>query len=465
MYTMKNHLLVFLLIFSVSWSVTAQEEVLNGYVQTALQSNIALEQKNLSFEKSLKALEEAKGMFWPKLSLEARYSLARGGRAFEIPVGDLVNPIYDNLNLVNSFGQSASPDYPTIPEYPQISNVQENFLRESEQETFLRMAMPVFNAAILQNHRIQENLSEAEKIGVEIYKRELVKEVKSAYFNYMKAYRALELYQNTLELVQENQRTSESLYNNNKVTIDEVFAAKAQVEEIRQQLAMAEKDEKTAKAFFNFLLNRPYDSNIDRLADQTLPGAVIGVEDARNQAFQNREELQQLNYYLAVSDNQVDLNKGNYLPNVNLVVDYGVQGVDYNLDQDSDYVMGSVVMSWSLFDRTTKAKVDQAKVAKLEVQQQKAEARQQIGLQVVNAYYDLEAGLKRITAGQAEVEAAQKAFRLVNKKYQQGQANLVTFKNARTQLTNAEQSLLIARYDYQIKIAELERATGTYSFQ
>lgn len=57
-----------------------------------------------------------------------------------------------------------------------------------------------------------------------------------------------------------------------------------------------------------------------------------------------------MNYFLFVIDNKIKFNKGNMLLQVNLVVDYGVQGVDYNLDVDSDYIMGFVVMSWNLFD-------------------------------------------------------------------------------------------------------------------
>ena len=159
---------IFLLASQAAW---AQEAPLQQYLNTALESNIALQQKQLSYEKSLAALQEAKGLFFPRLSVQARYSVARGGRSFTIPVGDLVNPIYQNLNQLNSLAQQAYPDYPTIPEYPMIGNVEENFLRETEQETVVRVQMPVFNNSILYNHRIRQNLSEAEKISVDIYKR------------------------------------------------------------------------------------------------------------------------------------------------------------------------------------------------------------------------------------------------------------------------------------------------------
>lgn len=460
---MKKNLLIGCL-FLLASSSRSQTSILSQYIDKALESNIALQKKTLSYEKSLAALKEAKGMFFPKLSLEARYSIARGGRAFEIPTGDLVNPIYSNLNLINNLGQSTSPDYPIIPEYQPIPNNQVNFLRETEQETMIRAAMPIFNAAILNNHRIKESLSEAEKISVDIYKRELVKEVKTAYFNYAKAFQAVKLFQNTLALVEENLRTSESLHRNHKVTIDVVFSAKAEVKEIEQQLAEAQKNEKVSKAFFNFLLNQDYSTEIEVLADYDLPKTVISVEEARNTAFQNREEFQQLNYFLSASDHNIKLSKGNALPNLNLVADYGIQGTKYSFTRDDDFAMGSIVMSWNLFDRTTRSKVQQAQIEKMEVEKQKEEAYQQISLQVVNTFYDLEASLAQIQSVEAEVEAAQKALRLIQKKYSQGQANRVEFTNARTQLTNAEQRSIIAKYDYQIKLAEFERATATYPF-
>lgn len=443
----------------------AQDTPLKGYIHTALESNIALQRQGLSYEKSLAAMEEAKALFFPRLSIQARYSVARGGRAFIIPIGDLVNPVYQNLNQLNSLAQAAYPDYPTVPEYPMLSNVEENFLRETEQETVLRLQMPIFNQAILQNQHIRRNLAEAEKISVDIYRRELAKEVKVAYFNYAQAQQGVGILENALALVQENLRTSESLYNNHKVTLDVVYSARAEVEGVEQQLAEAVKNEKTAKAYFNFLLNRNYEEEIEVMPEEALSQSAVSLEEARKLALQQREEFQQMNYFLAAQDRQIQLSKGAYLPQLNLQADYGIQGTRYELNDDADFFLGSVVMSWNLFDRTTKARVQQARIEKMETATRKAELQQQVGLQVVNAFYELEAAQQRIQKAEAEVEAARQAFRLMNKKYAQGQANLVEFTNARTQLTNAEQNRSIARYDYQAKLAEFERVTASYRFE
>ena len=454
-------LILFLTLFSYA-TLMGQSQI-DQYIDQALGSNIVLQEKNLSYEKSMAALKEAKAMFLPTLSFEARYSVARGGRAFVFPIGDLMNPVYDNLNLVNSLGRSANPDYPVIPEYPQIENEEVNFLREREQETKLRVIWPVFNSAILQNNKIQQSLVEAEKMNVNIYQRELVKEVKVAYFNYAKAVQGVQLFENTLELVEENLRTTESLERNHKVTKDAVFSAQAEVKSIEQQLAEAQRNEKVAKAYFNFLLNRDYNEAIELETSYTDQLAAISVDEARKLALNKREEFNQLNYYLSASDNTIQLNKGNMLPQVNLVGDYGIQGTEYSFTSEDDFAMGSVILSWNILDFSNKSKVQQAKIAKMEVAKKKENAQQQIGLQVVSAFYDVEAATKSIDFAKAELDAAKSAFRLMQKRYAQGQANLVEFKNARTQLTNAEQKLIIARFDYEVKLAELERATASYN--
>ncbi len=448
--------------FLMPFTLHAQQ-ILDQYISEALQSNIALQRQELSYAKSLEALKEAKANFLPSLSLNARYSVARGGRAFEIPIGDLMNPVYSNLNLVNNLNQSTTPDYPTFPEYPQIENEQVNFLRETEQETYFRMVWPVLNTAILNNQKIQANLSEAEKLSVDIYKRELIKEVKTAYFNYAKAAAAVDLFENTMDLVAENLRASNSLFENHKVTKDAVYAAEAQLKSVEQQLAEAQKNEQVAAAYFNFLLNRDYSTSIEIAPIEEKALAAWSLDEARRQAFRSREEFQQLNHFMSASQDQIKMNKDALLPDLNLVVDYGVQGTNYAINSDSDFAMGSLVMSWDLVDFKRKHKVQKAQIAREEVAKQKEEAYQQIGLQVVSAFYELEASRKSIAAARAEVQSARQAFRLVDKKYRQAQANQVEFVDARTRLTNAEQNLIIAQYDYQVQIAEYERVTGTYA--
>ena len=460
---MLHRSLVVISLFLSSILSAQEASILNQYIETALESNIALKQQELSYAKSLATLKEAKALFFPTLSLEARYSRAAGGRAINIAVGDLMNPVYANLNLLNSIGAATSPDYPDIPEYQMIENVEENFLRSEEHETKLRMVLPIFNAAIVQNHQIQKDLNEAERISVDIYRRSLVKEVKEGYYKYLQAIEAEKLYEETLKLVAENLRTTESLFKYHKVTKDAVYAAEAQVKEVEQQLAELQASKYLAQAYFNFLLNQPTETEILAMS-QELPVVPETLAELRNSAQVQREELAQLNAYMLAAEDKVDLQKGNYLPTLNLVGDYGFQGVEYSFTDEDDFAMGSLVLSWKLFDHTTNAKVQQARIERDQLQQKKMEVERQLDLQVIQAFYELDAARKRIALAEAQVTAAQEAFKLVQKQYDQGQTNLVNFTDARTRLTNAQQQGIIANYDYLIRYANLERATGTYTY-
>jgi hypothetical protein len=158
--------IIFLLLLGALLAGKAQSP-LDTYISQALQQNIGVQQQKLTLEAAKADLKLARQQLLPTLSVNARYSVAYGGRAFIIPVGDLVNPINSNLNALNEVAASATPDYPTIPEYPAISNVEENFLRPTEQETVVRLQMPLYNQAILKNQRIHENLEAASRLSVE----------------------------------------------------------------------------------------------------------------------------------------------------------------------------------------------------------------------------------------------------------------------------------------------------------
>ncbi|MEO1438151.1 MAG: TolC family protein [Bacteroidota bacterium] len=463
---MNNYSLpILLLVLFPLFSWGQDQSILDQYIDEALASNITLKERQLSYERSLAALKEARAMFFPEVRLQARYSVATGGRAFELPIGDLMNPVYDNLNLVNQVNAVAVPDYPEVPNFPAIENQQINFLRPTEQETFLRLNMPIFNALIQKNHQLRKSLTEVDRISVDIYKQELIREVRTAFYNYQKALQAIDIYNNAEQLVAENLRTSQSLYKNEMATIDVVYAAEAEVKRVAQQSAEAEKQEAIAKAYFNFLLNRRYDSAI---TPESLNGfdseGVVSLDQAQGMALQYRQELKQMDQVLQVRANQENLAKADRMPQLNLQADYGVQGNGYNLDRESDFGLASAVLSVPLFQPKTKHKVQQAKIDQQIALQQQENLRQQIGLQVVEAYYDLQAAMKNVDLAKSEVESTAKAYRLVNTKFKNNLANNVELVDARTRKTNAQENLLIARFDYKVKLATLQYTIGQHQF-
>ena len=73
------------------WILRGQE-VLDDYIRYGLDNNLTLQQKQSGYEKSIEALREARSLFYPGLSFNARYTLSDGGRIIDFPVGDFLNP-------------------------------------------------------------------------------------------------------------------------------------------------------------------------------------------------------------------------------------------------------------------------------------------------------------------------------------------------------------------------------------
>lgn len=451
------------LIISLAVLVVARvsAQSLDDYIHTALTNNLELAQQELTYQEAQAQLDQAKALFWPQLGINGRFSVAQGGRTIDIPAGDLVNPAYQNLNALNQYVSGNDPSYPAFPTYPAINNESINFLRATEQETVVRLSMPLYNNALSRNRQIKESMVAASGSELAAFRRRLAKDVKQAYYGYAQAKKGREIYENALTLVEENLRTTQSLQTHHKATIADVYSVQSQVAAVKQQLAVAVQQEQSAQAYFNTLLQRDYTAPI--VLEESLPEVertVLQLPQAQNEAWQKREELEQLNYYLAAAEENRKLASGNRLPTVNLQADYGIQGTTYSFGAEDDFFLGSVVFQIPLFNRGTSAKVQEAQLAQQRLLQQKQAAEQQIGLQIVDQYYRLEAAREQVIQAQAQATAAKEAYRLQERLYTQGQSNLVTFADARTTLTNAEQQFSIAHFNYLSQVAEWQWARG-----
>jgi outer membrane protein TolC len=426
------------------------QEVLNEYIRYGLENNLVLKQKQSGYEKSIEALKEARSLFYPSLSFNARYTVSQGGRVIDFPVGDLLNPVYSTLNdLTNS----------TL--FQMVGNQQIRFLRPTEHETKIRVAQPVFNPDIYYNTKIKKELSVLEEADVDQYKRELTAEIKKAYYNASMAEGINSMLAETRKLLVENVRVNKKLFDNDKVTIDYVYRSEAELSKFDQELQDADKNKKIAVAYFNFLLNRTLTDSIMFQMPVSFPVLSGLMENYSRSAVENREELKKLEQSSNITSMQLRMNQSDILPDLFVVLDYGFQGETYQFNKSQDYLQASAVLYWNLFSGfKTRARIKQAMIDKTIIQNQLDEAKKQIELQVINTMNELLASEKGITAAETRLKNAREGFKLVKRKYEEGQASLIEFLDARTTMTQAEENLIISKFTYLTCFAEFERVTA-----
>jgi len=424
-----------------------QNPVLEDYLKEGLQSNLSLKQKKLDYSSNLSALKEAKGLFLPDLSMNARYTVASGGRTIAFPVGDMLNPVYSTLNLLTA-----------SEAFPQIENQEFPFLRPTEHETKLTLIQPIFKSDLIQNYRIQKQYTEIARIGVDRYKRELVREITKAYYHYQKAHNLLGLADTSLSLVKENLRVSQRLYENDKVTIDAVYRSESEMSKVEVQRAQAKNMVESSRAYFNFLINSPLDSPME-LWEESPVTVTVSLEEASQLAIQNRDELHQLEEYQQLNVHVTDLYRGNNIPGLFGVIDYGFQGEKYRFTNADDFMMASLVMKWNLFQGSTnRQKVKQSRIDGEKLKELYAETQQQIKLEVISHYYAVEAAYESVQSASKQTQSALRAYDLINRKYQEGQSTLLELIDARTSLTNAAANSIIAQSEFYSSMADFQYA-------
>lgn len=466
---MKAHHLFFLIVLFPMVG-QAQDSVLDHYVQQGLQQNLTVQQRQIDLAHSRQQVEEARGNYLPSLTLDARYTRAEGGRQIDFPIGDLLNPAYGAINdLLQAQGQDGT--------FPTLSNQSFALLRGQEQETKMRLVQPLYQPAIRQNVQIRTSLAEAEGASVGTSRRQLVADVKGAYFSYLRAVEGVAIFESTQDLVAEHERVNERLQKHGKVTSDAVYRARAEVSKVEQQLAQIRTQRDLAASQFNFLLNRPLDSPIESMplnallaeAESTLRLAantvapILPREDLTHQALQQREELSQLAYSSDAATASIGLARSAYRPNVSLVLDYGIQGTNYAFKSEADFMAASVVFRWDIFNGfKNRSKVEQARLQQKQLNVRRDELAQQIRLQVQDAFDNVEVARQSIQTAEDRLHSAQQSFRLMKRKYEEGMASQVDFIDVRTTLTNAEVNLALTQYDLLLHFANLERAAALY---
>ncbi len=440
--------------FLAAQSLYSKYPILDSYINEALESNLSLKQKEFSFQKSISALNQAKGLFLPSVNIEARYSRAGGGRMIEFPIGDMLNPVYQSLNeILDGMGLDRRP-------FPTLKNETIPFLREKEHDTKLRVIQPVFQPKVYYNYKIKSGLKEMSELDIRVFKRHLIADIKTAYYSYLKTAELVDLLSDAKKLLQENLRVSQKLFENQKITRDGVLRSNAELAGLKQKLIAAQNNKNLAASYFNFLLNAPLDSGVQDIGKVLVPASTVTQQDLAAEAIKRREEIQQFQLAIELAAHQKSIESSSFLPDMNLVGDYGYQGETYKLDQDHDYWMVSGLLQWNLFKGFSDYNGRQlAEIDKQKLLVKVDELKQQIHLQVQKARLNYQSAEQMVVAASEEQQSADETFHIVRKKYEAGMVPLISFLDARNSMTSAGMNKIIAIYDLHIKKAELEKVS------
>ncbi len=421
----------------------------DAYIQAAFTSSESIHQQQFLLQRNLAALKEAQALFWPSVNLGATYNIAGGGRTVDLPVGDLLNSVYRTLNQMTGADR-----------FPQLENQRILLNPNNFYDVRLRTTYPLLNAELRYNQRIKQQQVDLQRTEINLYKRELARDIKIGYYRYLQATEALSIYQNARLLVVENQRVNVALFNNQKANRTSVVRSTNEVTRINAQLEVARQSLYTAQAYVNFLLNRPADALVRRDSITSVPDLAGEIDTV----LTGREEMAKLRQAQAINGNLRGLAQAYKRPKVNAFVDIGSQGFDFAVNRRTPYYFGGISLDFNVFaGGRNEQKVRQVEYDGLALSANTRYVEGQLRLQLTTAFNGLRSALAQYQATRTQVTASQQYYNDMRRLYREGQTLYIELLDAQNQLINDQLQLNISRFDAWSKQAEVERATASFS--
>ncbi|MGN7724005.1 TolC family protein [Chitinophaga sp. 22620] len=434
----------------LSTSVLAQDTKLDAYIREGFNRNQAIARQNFQLEKSMMALQEARAYFMPTASLISSYTKASGGRTIDIPIGDMLNPVYTTLNQLTQ-----------SEKFPQLENQSIQLTPDNFYDAKVRTSLPLINTEIWYAKKIRQEDITRQQAVVNVYKRQLVKDIKTAYYQYFQATRAVDIYRNALQLVMENIRVNKSMLDNGIRNNTALTRAQTEQQRVEASIIQAQNNQQNAKAYFNFLLNRSLEDSI------LLDSSIINIEVPPPAAVpQQREELAQLEATHKMALLAEKKERSAFTPKVNTFLDLGSQGFNFAFNKDTRYYLWGVNLQWDLFTGgQRKYRIKQAEADAAVAQTAYNETQQGIQLEVDRSANNHRSATANFSSARTQLQLAEKYYRDQFKVYKEGQLLYIELLDAQNQLTNARLQLLQAWAQVQISQADIERAQAAYPLQ
>lgn len=450
---MKNLQLKFIMQLFLFCLLTASQVIvaqttLDDYIKEGLQSNQSIKEQGFLLEKSVYALQEAKSLFLPNVTFSTTYTKADGGRAIEFPSGDLLNKAYATLNTLTGTNN-----------FPQLQNQSIQLNPDNFYDAKFRTSLPLLNAELIYNKRIKNQQMDLQKTEVLLYKRELVKDIKKAYYQFAKADNAIKIYLTSMKLVRESNRINTALFNNQRINRTAVIRSENEISKINAHLITAQQNKKSAQAYFNFLLNRPLKDSIYVDTTTVLPKLLLTESDVSK-----REELSKIRTAMEINDNVEGLTKSYIIPKVSTFLDLGSQAFDFKFNQDSRYYLLGVNMEWNIFSSGKNIyKRKQVESQQKSLTAENSFVETQLETQLNIAKNDFENSIAQHEAAQQQLKTTNQYYKDELRLYKEGQALYIELLDAQNQLINAQLEANIALFDAWIRYADIERATASFN--
>ncbi len=205
------------------------------------------------------------------------------------------------------------------------------------------------------------------------------------------------------------------------------------------------------------------DEKLDVLGELRMQPHAVNLQKGIATARKNRAILKAQKDTIETEEHQITVAKSGYKPQ--LTASGGYEFMNNSSTRDLSNVTHGwylgVTGTWAVFDGfETKGKVDQARARLASAKVNFSDSVQQVELEVQKAYAQAKVAREVIGSQVKVVEQAEEALRLAKERLAAGAGTQLDVLDARVALTKARTTQKQALSEYNVALAEYDRATG-----
>jgi len=318
-------------------------------------------------------------------------------------------------------------------------------------------------------HAARENY-EAGKSEYKGNQHDLILSVVEAYYRLLQEEQFTRVAEKSLQRAKSHLDFANARFKIGLASRSDILKAKTEQSNAKLALIHARNAVSMARGQLNFLLGRNVSSPI-RIVDDLAKAAAneAGKNQSKFQtlveeAYKKRPELKKLRDQLQAQRSFIRMAKADYYPGVSLDANYNFNGAKVSQLYRSNYIGLSISLPlFSGFSRP--ARVAQEKLGLLALERQTAALRQQISLEVWNAFLALEEVKERIVNTQVFLKDARESLDISEGEYKEGVGSMLDVLDAETTFVTAEQKYIKALADFKIAQMVLRRAVSGKYFE
>ena len=285
---------------------------------------------------------------------------------------------------------------------------------------------------------------------------DLVLQVAQQFFTTVAAAEELDVRQTTLELLQAQLKVAERRFEVGEVTQADVARWRAEVAAADQHVVVARGNEELARGRLARLAGVPAVGRLE--PPGPVPVTSTEVEPLVELAYANRPEIATVTHQIEAAGMYIRVEKGARLPELDAHAQYYQQKAAF---PSSDWLSFTLNLRVPIYDgglaaaRVAKAREDLQEIRLLD-----SEIRKGIADQVESSAILYRSAVAAHEAAVTREKAAREAQRQVEKAYRVGEASATDLLVTTTDLSDAETSVILARWQRELGAIGLRHAIG-----